>query len=242
MLKEQLQRQGAFLFRWRGILPILFLFLFIPALLDTTVHPFIKAGWSILCEFLSVFASFLGLFVRCFTQGFASPKTSGRARRMKAQSLNTEGMYSCVRHPLYLGNFLIFLGFCLFTGNPWLVLSSSVLFFLFLERVIAAEEAFLEERFGEKFLVWARSTPTLLPNLKRWKRPNVPFSFKRAIRKEYHTAFLVATVFAGLDSLRTLLRSGDFLPRPFFRTMFLLCLLLYVIVRLLSKKTTVLKG
>jgi len=223
-------------------MPLLLLPLLLLALLDTHLEDSFSKGVLEAYEVFCISLSFLGLCFRFLTQGFAAPKSSGRAKRIKAQTLNTEGMYSCVRHPLYFGNFLVFSGLCLFTRNLWFALSSSALFLLFLERIIAAEEAFLEERFGKEFIDWADHTPTFLPDPKRWKRPSRPFSLRRAIKREYHTVFLVSCLFLALESLRTFLRSGSLLPRPFFLYFFLSSAFLYSFLRALRKWTNMLKG
>ena len=68
----------------------------------------INEAWQMLC----ISVSFLGLFIRIVTVGRAPIGTSGRnTREQVANTLNTTGIYSLVRHPLYLGNYLVFLGF-----------------------------------------------------------------------------------------------------------------------------------
>ncbi len=55
--------------------------------------------------------SFFGLALRVIVVGHAPYGTSGRnTREQVADTLNTTGMYSIVRHPLYLANYLIILG------------------------------------------------------------------------------------------------------------------------------------
>ena len=55
--------------------------------------------------------------------GFAPRGTSGRnTLGQVAEVLNTSGMYSVVRNPLYLGNFVIWLGLALFIKVWWCIL------------------------------------------------------------------------------------------------------------------------
>ena len=72
-------------------------------------------------ESLAVMISFLGLIVRCVTVGYVPRGTSGRNTRSQvAETLNTTGIYSITRNPLYLGNFLIMVGVTLFMQVWWL--------------------------------------------------------------------------------------------------------------------------
>src|SRR6185312_8121054 len=98
---------GNWLFRWRSYLPIPFV-IFIALALHEFQLPYnslaIHEYWAKFCVVLS----FCGLAIRALTVGCAPAFTSGRnTRRQCAQELNTTGMYSIVRHPLYLGNFII---------------------------------------------------------------------------------------------------------------------------------------
>jgi protein-S-isoprenylcysteine O-methyltransferase Ste14 len=64
--------------------------------------------WEAIC----VAVSLVGLGIRIATVGHAPGGTSGRRTvgGPSALALNTSGMYSVVRHPLYLGNYFQWLG------------------------------------------------------------------------------------------------------------------------------------
>jgi len=86
----------------------------------------------------------------------------------KNARLATSGAYSLVRHPLYLGNFLILGGFSLACGQ-WLVIAAVAGFFVFYyPAAIRYEDAKLEDIFGELWREWRSQTPALFPNLMRW--------------------------------------------------------------------------
>jgi len=73
--------------------------------------------------------------------------TSGRTNSLIAERLNTTGMYSIVRHPLYLGNFLIVFGIVLFIQVLWFGIIVLAGYWFYYERIIFAEEEFLRKRF-----------------------------------------------------------------------------------------------
>ncbi len=67
-------------------------------------------------ELIFLGVSLFGQMIRIFTVGFAPKNTSGRntLSGQIADELNTTGIYSVVRHPLYVGNFFMWLGPVLF--------------------------------------------------------------------------------------------------------------------------------
>ena len=101
------------------------------------------------------------------------PKDTSRRNtgRPQAETLNTTGLYSVVRHPLYLGNYLMWLGVALFPGAWWAPVIVSLVFWLYYERIMFAEEEFLRRQFGEHYTAWAAATPAFLPRLGRWRSP-----------------------------------------------------------------------
>ena len=129
-----------------------------------------------------------------------------------AESLNTTGLYSVVRHPLYLGNFLMWLGVALFPRSLSFVAAVVFAFWLYYERIMIAEEAFLRERFGERFDAWADRTPAFIPSLRRWTRPRLAFSLRKVLRKEYNG--LLAVVAVAVVTLCFVLPFLGLLTRP----------------------------
>ena len=99
------------------------------------------------------------------TVGYVPRGTSGRnTRKQVAEVLNTTGMYSVVRHPLYVGNFIMWLGISLFFHLWWFTLLIALIFWVYYEKIMYAEEAFLEEKFGEQFLALGRKNPAFYPS------------------------------------------------------------------------------
>ena len=124
----------------------------------------INEVWQVFCLGIS----FSGLVLRVIIVGRAPLGTSGRnTREQVANSLTTTGLYSVVRHPLYLGNYLILTGIILLPHTWWLVVLTSCLFALYYERIMLAEEAFLRQQFGETFETWAATTPAFIPQTAR---------------------------------------------------------------------------
>lgn len=87
----------------------------------------------------------------------------------KNRELATTGAYSLVRHPLYLGNFLILGGFTLAAGN-WIVAIGVAFFFLFYyPAAIRYEDFKLEGIFDEAWRSWSQSIPAMFPTRFNWQ-------------------------------------------------------------------------
>lgn len=67
--------------------------------------------------------------------------------------LLNSGVYSWVRHPMYLGIWLFFLGFFLVIPSL-LALTILAIFFIMYDRLATYEENYMIKVFGEKYLVY----------------------------------------------------------------------------------------
>jgi hypothetical protein len=173
--------------------------------------------------------------------GFVPRGTSGRnTLRQVADVLNTTGMYAVVRNPIYLGNFIIWLGLSLFMRSWWFTTLIVLFFTVFYERIMLAEEAFLREKFGDTFMQWAEHTPAMIPRFKEWRPPSLPFSWKSAIKREYGSFFAIIVTFTALELLSGLFSSGKLTLAPLWIKLLAGSTVMYLTIRYLKKKTRVL--
>ena len=87
----------------------------------------------------------------------------------KNRQLASTGAYSLVRHPLYLGNFLILVGFAIASGN-WIVMAVVAFFFLFYyPAAIRYEDYKLEGIFGDEWRAWSKNIPGMFPTRLKWQ-------------------------------------------------------------------------
>ena len=188
-LQDEFKTQGDFLFKNRSYLPLLFLVMGLGAFLydeymDTgeMMREMFLNYYKLFCLSISLF----GLLIRALTVGYTPKDTSGRNTNagQVAAEINTTGMYSLLRHPLYLGNFFMWFGLALLTENPWFSVAFILLYWLYYERIMYAEETFLIEKFGDAYVNWAAVTPAFLPFFKNYKRPKYPFCIKKVLKKE----------------------------------------------------------
>ena len=192
-LHEELRKQGDFLFRYRSHLPLLLLAvgLWIP------FHQRrfgADASETLIAEALeacSLWVGLLGLAIRVFAVGYTPSSTSGRNTKQGqvAGTLNTTGAYSLTRNPLYLGNYLLWAAVAMATSSLWFVLSFTLAFWLYYERIVFAEEAFLRRKFGATYLDWAARTPAFLPRHLHYVHPSTRFSWRKVAKKEKNGLF-----------------------------------------------------
>ena len=240
-LYEKLYTQGSWLFRWRSYLPLLILPVLLIALNESEFFERVLGISDLFWEIFCLLLSFVGLAIRCLTIGYVPKGTSGRnTKNQIAEVLNTTGMYSIVRHPLYLGNFFIFLGIALFIQVWWFALICILTFVIYYERIILAEEEFLRAKYGVLFIEWAEKTPAFLPKFKNWQKPVLPFSFKNVLKSEYRTFFIISTSFPVLDSLEDLFAEGRFKIDIGWGMLFVFGTISCLLLRLLEKRTNLL--
>ncbi len=199
-LHNEMIHQGRHIFRWRGQIPLLFI---IPASfavyqnfqLERLIEEHVEDSLGTLAFLISM----VGIAIRVFTVGFVPKNTSGRnTANQRADVLNTTGMYSICRNPLYLGNFIIILGVLLWAKVWFMAIIVPLVFFVYMERVILAEEAYLYEKFGKTYDDWRGRTPALIPKFSLWQKPNMSFSWKTVLKREYPGLLGVSTVFIAL--------------------------------------------
>lgn len=240
-LQEEFENLGNRFFRWRSYLPLCMGALFLVTLLsyrhpETAPRP--DRAWQMLCLLVSL----AGLGIRFYTVGFAPRGTSGRNTLAQvADVLNTTGMYSVVRNPLYLGNFLIWLGLSLFVKVWWCIIIVILCFVIFYERIIFAEERFLREKFGSTFIEWAEKTPIIIPHFKNWEPPSLTFSWKSALNREYSSFFAIIASYTALAIIRDIIQSEKFILNKTWLIIFFFGLTIYLTIRILKKKTNILR-
>ena len=239
-LEKKLVSSGYWLFRWRSYFPIIIILFFIPAMAEYEYvggNREMTTTWGI----FSLFVGLLGLFFRILVVGYTPQNTSGRNTRQQiADVLNTSGWYSVVRHPLYLGNYLMGLGISLFPFVWWMPVIYTLSFALYYERIMVAEEDFLRGKFGDDFEKWSEVTPGFLPAFSKWDSPSLEFSLINILRREYSSLFALVLCFTILDYIGNYLLVQRFYIVPMWTNLFWITLVAYLILRTLKRYTKIL--
>jgi protein-S-isoprenylcysteine O-methyltransferase Ste14 len=167
-------RAGAILFRNRSWLPVPFLLVALLAPAHPTFKHWIAGAILIV----------IGEGVRL--AGVAAAGTVTRRRSRDVQRLVTYGIFRWVRNPLYVGNFLIWMGFVVISAVMWFLPVAILLFAIEYTLIVAYEEGVLESIFGREYLDYKQTTPRWIPRPPR--RPESgPHDWAEAWRSEIST-------------------------------------------------------
>lgn len=243
-LIEEFDKTGNWLFKGRSYFPLA---------LYAMASVVIGLGWD---EHLAVFdettawiciaISLLGLLIRAIAIGYVPRGTSGRNTKegQVAEVLNSTGIYSTVRHPLYLGNFFMWLGIIIYVGNWWFTLTCCLMYWIYYERIMFAEEFFLRGKFGQIYLDWAAKTPAFIPSLSNWKSPTWQFSLKNVLKREYNGFFAIFISLALLDIFKNYMHFGftdwEHIITPFWFKATSISFIIFITLRSMKKYTRIL--
>jgi len=240
-LVQSFEKQGNYLFKYRGQFPV-FLFILSVPFIYLTDYTLINYKEHNVFMFTSISISVLGFLVRFYTIGTTPKGTSGRnTKEQVADVLNSSGMYSMVRHPLYLGNYLIWLGISLASFNIDFAIIMSLLFWIYYERIMFAEERFLERKFGADYLNWASKLPAFLPSILNFKKSDTKFSIITVLRREYASVLAAVVGFTFIEVLRTYFSTNNWSISDYTLVILGGTIILVLILRSLKHYTSLLE-
>ena len=162
------------LFRNRSWLPVPFLLVALIAPANPTAAHWIVGAVLIV----------IGEWVRL--AGVAAAGTVTRRRSRDVQRLVTYGIFRWVRNPLYVGNFLIWMGFVVISAVMWFLPIAIVIFAVEYTFIVAYEEGVLESIFGREYLDYKQTTPRWIPRPPRQPESG-PHDWGEAWRSEIST-------------------------------------------------------
>jgi uncharacterized membrane protein YdfJ with MMPL/SSD domain len=136
--------------------------------------------------FAGVAVATLGIAVRLWASGHVN----------KNLELATSGPYAYVRHPLYVGNHLIAIGFCFASGLWWSLPAWIALGMFYYPQTIAHEDRNLARRFPQAWNAWSRETRALIPRFAPYRSGQVPeWSFRRSLRQNGEVIIAALLIF-----------------------------------------------
>ena len=86
----------------------------------------------------------------------------------KNKQLASTGPYALVRHPLYLGNFLILIGFALAANNLYVWIGVALFFLVWYPAAISYEDSKLESIFEDEWRAWSKNIRAIIPGRFKW--------------------------------------------------------------------------
>lgn len=188
---------GAILFRHRGWLPLLFLG--VPLVLPGSTSPF---RWEVGLALVVI-----GEAIRL--AGVAAAGSVTRRRSRNVQRLVTYGIFAWCRNPLYVGNFLIWMGFVTISGVLWFLPIAIVLFAVEYELIVRYEEGVLESTFGREYIEYKNETPRWLPRPPKGDVPKGQHDWGEAWKSEISTFLQYAVLILAFYLKSRLTASGS---------------------------------
>jgi protein-S-isoprenylcysteine O-methyltransferase Ste14 len=119
--------------------------------------------------------SFVGLLLRAW----------GSGHLRKNDDLATSGPYAHTRNPLYLGSFIMGVGFTIASGRWWLGVLFVALFLGIYLPVMRVESATLAQLFGESFRKYAAAVPVFLPRVTPYRSGETRIRFDQSLYLRY---------------------------------------------------------
>lgn len=176
---------GNFLFKTRNYLfPIFYLVLFLP-------FTRISKNYTKVF-FIGLTIAILGQLVRMLTIGLVYIVRGGRNRRIYAEGLVTDGLFSHSRNPMYVGNILLIIGMSILSNSLFAVLFMIPLFIFIYQAIVRAEENYLSNSYGTGFDIYCSQVNRWFPKLKGISATfkSNDFNLKKVVFKEYNTSYL----------------------------------------------------
>lgn len=241
-LQEELKTQGDFLFRYRSFLPLIILVVGLAVFAYMKLNPdeYHKFLYTETYKYICLAVSLLGFFIRVITIGYAAENTSGRNTHegQIADEINTTGIYSTVRHPLYLGNFFMWLGIAMLTASFWFLVAFVLFYYAYYYlRICFAEEAFLRTKFENAYVEYSKTTPAFCPSFKNYKASNRSFNLRKVIRQEKNGIAAIFLLFWFFEMVGDVVVNQKFeLQLDFWLYAGVIAAVVYLILKILKKR------
>lgn len=116
----------------------------------------------------------------------------------KIGRLITAGPYGYVRHPLYVGTFLIGAGFCVAVRSVPLALATLAFFLIVYGEKATREEQIILGEWGQEYAAYQQTVPRWLPTFRRYTQPHGRWSWQgiRASKELKTLTWVIVTLLA----------------------------------------------
>jgi protein-S-isoprenylcysteine O-methyltransferase Ste14 len=138
--------------------PLIYVGFFFFAVLLQKLFPFdnkwLKTGAASIAGWILIALNFLLTFP-AISRFIVSKNTLVTIK--PANSLQTTGIYSFTRNPMYLGLLLLYCGLAILIGNWWTIILVPLLTLVVQAYIIKKEEHYLQKAFGEEYTAYKKS-------------------------------------------------------------------------------------
>lgn len=235
-LVHEFENSGNWLFRRRSWLPVI---LIITGIIVMYLANRQAILFNLTEELIFLGVSLFGEAIRICTVAYVPGNTSGRntAAGQIADELNMNGVYSIVRHPLYVGNFFSWLGPVLFVRSLVFAAFFVLVYWLYYERIMFAEEQFLRRKFGDIYDKWSEKVNAVIPRFKGFLKSSLTFSLRNVLKREYNSFVNIFLIFTLLDLFRNYFLSERIYLTPLWIYLSIPAGVIWLAIRIIHKKT-----
>jgi Putative protein-S-isoprenylcysteine methyltransferase len=235
-LVHEFESSGNWLFKRRSWLPV---FIIVAGIVMMYLGNRQAILFDMRDELIFLGVSLFGEVIRILTVGFTPRNTSGRntINGQVADELNVTGIYSLLRHPLYLGNFFMWLGPVLFLRSLGVTLVFGLIYWLYYERIMFAEEQFLRKKFGDIYDKWSEKVSSFIPYTFKFIPPKLSFSVKNVLKREYNSFVNIFVIFTLLDLFRNYFLSERIYLNVMWIYLFISAGVIWLVLRTIEKRT-----
>jgi protein-S-isoprenylcysteine O-methyltransferase Ste14 len=235
-LVHEFENSGNWLFKRRSWLPV---FMIVAGIIMMYLGNRQAIIYDMRDELIFLGVSLFGQIIRAVTVGYTPKNTSGRntVNGQIADELNVTGVYSLLRHPLYLGNFFMWLGPVLFMRSIGVTIVFGLIYWIYYERIMFAEEQFLRKKFGEAYDKWSEKVSSFIPYSFNYVPSKLPFSFRNVLKREYNSFVNIFLIFTLLDLFRNYFLSERIYFTGLWIWLTVGAAIIWIVVRTIEKKT-----
>ncbi len=194
---------GNFFFRYRdAAFPVFFIFL-----LFLFRPQFPEGELNYRMEWIALAVAGIGQLLRSVTVALQYIIRGGLHKQVYADKLVTGGMFAHCRNPLYVGNVLLVLSILIIANNFWAYTLGGVFILFVYVSIVAAEEQFLWNKFGDEFEDYCQQVNRWVPDFRGFRETlkSMEFNWRRLLVKEYSSVYFWSLSVVALVTYKTLL-------------------------------------
>jgi hypothetical protein len=112
-----------------------------------------------------------------------------------------------------------------------------LLYWLYYERIMFAEEQFLRRKFGEIYDKWSETVGSFIPYSIKYIPSKLQFSFRNVLKREYNSFVNIFVVFTIMDVFRNYFLSERIYLTPMWIYLLASAFVIWISVRTIHKRT-----
>jgi len=130
----------------------------------------------------------------------------------------------------------MWLGPVLFIRSGWCIIVFGLVYWLYYERIMFAEEQFLRRKFGEVYDKWSETVGSLFHFVKIYSQ-KLSFSIKNVFKREYNSFVNIFVIFTLLDIFRNYFLSERIYITKMWIYLVVSSFIIWIVIRTIHKKT-----